>query len=151
MKDHHSYGDIIVKKYIVNSSIEKLMKRFSLLQNCNSKYLLKYNDAQQVENKLCIISEYCDWQPLSFRLGNIPVSNLAFLRLIAFSCLLGLDDLHHFAEVAHGNLKPSNIFLNDNGEVRFCDYGLEDELLRCGVRMTKKQWVYCAPEVFEGK
>ena len=35
--------------------------------------------------------------------------------------------------------------------MRFCDYGLEDELLRCGVRMTKKQWVYCAPEVFEGK
>ena len=32
-----------------------------------------------------------------------------------------------------------------------CDYGLEDELLRCGVRMTKKQWVYCAPEVFEEK
>ena len=24
-------------------------------------------------------------------------------------------------------------------------------MLRCGVRMTKKQWVYCAPEVFEGK
>ena len=35
--------------------------------------------------------------------------------------------------------------------MRFCDYGLEDELLRCGVRMMKKQWVYCAPEVFEGK
>ena len=35
--------------------------------------------------------------------------------------------------------------------MRFCDYGLEDELLRCNVRMTKKQWVYCAPEVFEGK
>ncbi|OAO14028.1 protein kinase [Blastocystis sp. ATCC 50177/Nand II] len=49
------------------------------------------------------------------------------------------------------NLKPSNIFLNDEGDVRFCDYGLEDELLRCGVRMTKNQWVYCAPEVFEGK
>ena len=35
--------------------------------------------------------------------------------------------------------------------MRFCDYGLEDELLRCGVRMTKNQWVYCALEVFEGK
>ena len=35
--------------------------------------------------------------------------------------------------------------------MRFCDYGLEDELLRCGVRMTKNQWAYCAPEVFEGK
>ena len=35
--------------------------------------------------------------------------------------------------------------------MRFCDYGLEDELLRCDVRMRKNQWVYCAPEVFEGK
>ena len=35
--------------------------------------------------------------------------------------------------------------------MRFCHYGLEDELLRCGVRMTKNQWAYCAPEVFEGK
>ena len=24
-------------------------------------------------------------------------------------------------------------------------------MLRCDVRMRKKQWVYCAPEVFEGK
>ena len=54
MKDYPSYGDIILKKYIVNGSTEKLMDRFSLLQNCNSKYLLKYNDAQQVENKLCV-------------------------------------------------------------------------------------------------
>ena len=35
--------------------------------------------------------------------------------------------------------------------MRFCDYGLQDELLRCNVRMTKRQWVYCAPGVFEGR
>ena len=54
MKDHPSYGDNILKKYIVNGSTKELMRRFSLLQNCNSKYLLKYHNAKQVENKLFV-------------------------------------------------------------------------------------------------
>lgn len=54
MKDHPSYGDIILKKFIVNGSTEILMERLSLLQNCNSKYLLKYHDAQQVKNELSV-------------------------------------------------------------------------------------------------
>lgn len=54
MKDYPSYGDIILKKYIVNGSTEELMERFSLLQKCNSEYLLKYHRAQQVENELSV-------------------------------------------------------------------------------------------------
>ena len=54
MKDYPSYGDIILKKYIVNDSTEELMERFSLLQKCNSEYLLKYHRAQQVENELSV-------------------------------------------------------------------------------------------------
>ena len=54
MKEHPSYGDSILKKYIVNDSTETLMERFSLLQNCNSKYLLKYHNAQQVDNELSV-------------------------------------------------------------------------------------------------
>ena len=54
MKEHPSYGDIILKKYIVRGSTETLMDRLSLLRNCNSKYLLKYHCAQQVENELFV-------------------------------------------------------------------------------------------------
>ena len=54
MKEHPSYGDIILKKYIVNGSTEILKERFSLLQSRNSKYLLKYYDAKQVENELFV-------------------------------------------------------------------------------------------------
>lgn len=48
------YGDIILKKYTVRGSTETLMDRLSLLRNCNSKYLLKYHCAQQVENELFV-------------------------------------------------------------------------------------------------
>ena len=48
------YSDIILKKYTVRGSTETLMDRFSLLRNCNSKYLLKYHNAQQVDNELSV-------------------------------------------------------------------------------------------------
>lgn len=48
------YSDIILKKYTVRGSTETLMDRLSLLRNCNSKYLLKYHCAQQVENELFV-------------------------------------------------------------------------------------------------
>ena len=54
VKNHPSYGDSILKKYIVNGSTKELMRRFSLLQSRNSKYLLKYHDAQQVKNGLFV-------------------------------------------------------------------------------------------------
>ena len=54
VKIQPSYSYIILKKYTVRGSTETLMDRFSLLRNCNSKYLLKYHCAQQVENELFV-------------------------------------------------------------------------------------------------
>ena len=53
VKNQSSYGDII-KKYTVRGSTETLMNRLFLLQSCNSKYLLNYHRAQQVENVLIV-------------------------------------------------------------------------------------------------
>lgn len=54
VKIQPSYSDTILKKYTVRGSTETLMDRLSLLRNCNSKYLLKYHCAQQVENELFV-------------------------------------------------------------------------------------------------
>ena len=54
VKNQPSYGDIILKKYTVRGSTETLMNRLFLLQSWNSKYLLKYHRAQQVENVLIV-------------------------------------------------------------------------------------------------
>lgn len=54
VKNQSSYGDVIIKKYTVKGDTEELMIRLSLLQSCNSKYLLKYHRAQQIENELFV-------------------------------------------------------------------------------------------------
>ena len=54
VKNQPSYSDIILKKYTVRGSTETLMNRLFLLQSWNSKYLLKYHRAQQVENVLIV-------------------------------------------------------------------------------------------------
>ena len=62
VKIQPSYSDTILKKYTVRGSTETLMDRLSLLRNCNSKYLLKYHCAQQVENELFVkrlLKGYC--------------------------------------------------------------------------------------------
>jgi serine/threonine-protein kinase len=67
-------------------------------------------------------------------------------RVLALLCHLApvLDALHA-AGLAHGNLKPTNVFLTDAGEPRLTDFGLS--------ALRDDRWAgpagWCAPELFE--
>jgi len=64
-----------------------------------------------------------------------------FARVVGAQMLLGLCYVHNVRDTYHGNIQPSNILLDDEGQVVLGDYGLARELLgvaKDGGKITKK-------------
>lgn len=74
------------------------------------------------------------------------------VKCFLFQILRGLNYLHS-ANVLHRDLKPGNILVNSNWDLKICDFGLARTNARCGcVKMTEyvvTRW-YRAPELLLG-
>lgn len=96
-----------------------------------------------------LVVEHVRGQPLSRRLRHGPLAQAEAAR-VALGLLDALDALHA-AGVAHGDVKPANVLLGEDGEVRLADFGLArraDETLPHGAPPGTPG--YAAPEVWRG-
>ena len=103
--------------------------------------------------------EYCISEDLSNHL--FPEKNFTYLekviKTIATELLLGLKELHSNG-IIHCNLKPSNILIDEHGNVKICDFKkalFVDKMTTTDIRRNKRGLspCYTAPEIFseEGK
>lgn len=55
-------------------------------------------------------------------------------------------------KLLHRDVKPQNIFVNDEGEFKLGDFGTARQMERTSVAMSKKgTYVYMAPEIYKGE
>ena len=74
------------------------------------------------EENLYFITEYCENGTLETLMKNFPELPLQFSRYVLREILLALADMHK-AETAHRDLKPGNILLTKDWQVKLCDLG----------------------------
>jgi hypothetical protein len=56
-------------------------------------------------------------------LGDKSKLNKNHLMVIFYNCILSIKFLHS-ANILHRDIKPTNILVNENCHVKFCDFGL---------------------------
>ena len=110
-------------KYIENES--------KFLSKLNSKYVVKYIDSFNEDNKLNIIMEYCNEGDLGkFLLEQKKKLNHLSEELIwklFLQISIGVAYLHS-KKILHRDLKSFNIFLTDNLKVKIGDLGVAKKL-----------------------
>lgn len=85
--------------------------------------------AFQSDGNISICMEYMDGGSLDLilrRAGRIPEK---FLGKITLAVLKGLSYLRDKHAIMHRDVKPSNILVNSNGEIKICDFGVSTELI----------------------
>lgn len=99
------------------------LREICLLKELKHKNIVRLHDVLHSERKLTLVFEYCD-QDLKKYFdtcnGEIDPDTV---KSFMYQLLQGLDFCHS-NNVLHRDLKPQNLLINKNGELKLADFGL---------------------------
>jgi len=142
---------LAIKQVPVDTDLQEIIKEISIMQQCDSPYVVKYYGSYFKNTDLWIVMEYC---------GAGSVSDIMRLRkktlredeigTILCDTLKGLEYLHLRKKI-HRDIKAGNILLNMEGHAKLADFGVAGQLTDT---MAKRNTVigtpfWMAPEVIQ--
>ncbi|XP_011305610.1 serine/threonine-protein kinase 3 [Fopius arisanus] len=149
---HKESGQVLaIKQVPVDTDLQEIIKEISIMQQCDSPYVVKYYGSYFKNTDLWIVMEYC---------GAGSVSDIMRLRkktlqedeiaTILCDTLKGLEYLHLRRKI-HRDIKAGNILLNNEGHAKLADFGVAGQLTDT---MAKRNTVigtpfWMAPEVIQ--
>ncbi|GMT34263.1 hypothetical protein PFISCL1PPCAC_25560, partial [Pristionchus fissidentatus] len=149
---HKATGHILaVKKVPVDTDLQEILKEISIMQQCDSKYVVKYYGSYFKNSDLWIVMEYCGAGSISdiMRLRRKTLTEIEISAVLR-DTLKGLRYLHLLKKI-HRDIKAGNILLNTQGHAKLADFGvagqLTDTLAKRNTVIGTPFWM--APEVIE--
>ncbi|KAF8771670.1 serine/threonine-protein kinase 3-like isoform X2 [Argiope bruennichi] len=149
---HKESGQILaIKQVPVDTDLQEIINEISIMQQCDSPFVVKYYGSYFKGTDLWIVMEYC---------GGGSVSDIMRLRkktlteeeiaTILNDVLKGLEYLHYRRKI-HRDIKAGNILLNYEGHAKLADFGvagqLTDSMAKRNTVIGTPYWM--APEVIQ--
>eukprot|EP01114_Cavostelium_apophysatum_P023823 TRINITY_DN90_c0_g1_i3.p1 TRINITY_DN90_c0_g1~~TRINITY_DN90_c0_g1_i3.p1 ORF type:complete len:1113 (+),score=446.88 TRINITY_DN90_c0_g1_i3:1211-4549(+) len=139
-------------------TIESLEAEITLLKSLDHHNIVRYIGHVSKGKELCIVMEYIENGSLATmvkKYGRFPeMLSKTYIRKV----LTGLDYLHEQG-VIHRDIKPDNILITKDGEVKLADFGVSTKLNSLTVKTSDNKQqddampagtpYYMAPEVIE--
>ncbi|VDK34543.1 unnamed protein product [Taenia asiatica] len=149
---HKASGTVVaVKKVPVDSDLSEIVKEISIMQQCDSPYIVKCFGSLFDNQDLWICMEYCGAGSVAdiMRLRNQTLTEEEIGTILKYS-LLGLDYLHQMRKI-HRDIKAGNILLTNSGMAKLADFGVAGQLVDT---LAKRNTVigtpfWMAPEVIQ--
>lgn len=142
---------LAIKQVPVDTDLQEIIKEISIMQQCDSPYVVKYYGSYFKNTDLWIVMEYCGAGSVSdiMRLRKKTLSEDE-IATIMIDTLKGLEYLHLRRKI-HRDIKAGNILLNSEGHAKLADFGVAGQLTDT---MAKRNTVigtpfWMAPEVIE--
>uniref|UniRef100_A0A673KSL1 cyclin-dependent kinase n=1 Tax=Sinocyclocheilus rhinocerous TaxID=307959 RepID=A0A673KSL1_9TELE len=128
------------------------IREISLLKELNHPNIVKLRDVIHTENKLYLVFEFLH-QDLKRFMDSSSVAgiSLPLVKSYLFQLLQGLAFCHSH-RVLHRDLKPQNLLINAQGEIKLADFGLARAFgvpVRTYTHEVVTLW-YRAPEILLG-
>nr|CAX72830.1 SARAH,domain-containing protein [Schistosoma japonicum] len=144
-------GIVAVKKVPVDSDLADIVKEISIMQQCDSPFIVKCYGSLFDSQDLWICMEYCGAGSIAdiMRLRGKPIGEEEIATVLHYS-LCGLDYLHQMRKI-HRDIKAGNILLLNSGAAKLADFGvagqLSDTLAKRNTVIGTPYWM--APEVIQ--
>lgn len=152
---------LAIKQVPVDTDLQEIIKEISIMQQCDSPYVVKYYGSYFKNTDLWIVMEYCgagsvlDIMKLRGLYWNVPKGEVKTLSEeeianVLSDTLKGLEYLHLRKKI-HRDIKAGNILLNIEGHAKLADFGVAGQLTDT---MAKRNTVigtpfWMAPEVIQ--
>ncbi|XP_034312173.1 serine/threonine-protein kinase 3 isoform X5 [Magallana gigas] len=149
---HKESGQVLaIKQVPVDTDLQEIIKEISIMQQCDSVFIVKYYGSYFKNTDLWIVMEYCGAGSVSdiMRLRNKTLTEEE-IATILYDALKGLEYLHSRRKI-HRDIKAGNILLNTEGHAKLADFGVAGQLTDT---MAKRNTVigtpyWMAPEVIQ--
>ena len=129
-------------------------REYTFLKNINYPSIVNVTGAAEDKNNFYMEMEYCPSGDLSHCLWPNKGSNYfeKIIKTVSVQLLLGLKTLHQ-NNIIHCNLKPSNIIIDEFGNVKICDFKKALNTNKMTIQDIKRNKTamtpcYTAPELF---
>ncbi|TSK16203.1 Cyclin-dependent kinase 2 [Bagarius yarrelli] len=128
------------------------IREISLLKELNHPNIVKLLDVIHTENKLYLVFEFLHQDLKKFMdSSSVTGISLPLVKSYLFQLLQGLSFCHSH-RVLHRDLKPQNLLINAQGEIKLADFGLARAFgvpVRTYTHEVVTLW-YRAPEILLG-
>lgn len=149
---HKESGQVLaIKQVPVDTDLQEIIKEISIMQQCDSPYVVKYYGSYFKNTDLWIVMEYCGAGSVSdiMRLRKKTLTEDEIATIVS-DTLKGLEYLHLRRKI-HRDIKAGNILLNSEGHAKLADFGVAGQLTDT---MVKRNTVigtpfWMAPEVIQ--
>jgi len=122
--DLHTHQPVVIKTLPAASyDIERFQRQAEILRRLNHPNVVRVLAAFEEGDWLYIVTEYVSGgslQELIWRQSPLPVERVIHIALDLADTLARA----HRSGIVHGNLKPSNVLLTDEGTPRLADFGI---------------------------
>lgn len=99
------------------------LREICILKELKHKNIVRLYDVLHTEHKMTLVFEYCE-QDLKKYFDTCGGSiDTATTRSFMFQLMKGLE-FCHAKNILHRDLKPQNLLINKNGELKLADFGL---------------------------
>lgn len=133
----------------------QLLRELNINQSCRSEYIVQsYGAFFAPENAtITICMEYCEAGSMDSIYRRVKQRNGRLgekvLIKVAGSVLKGLEYLHE-QRIIHRDVKPSNMLVTRQGQIKLCDFGVSGELINSVAGTFTGTSYYMAPERIQG-
>mmetsp|Transcript_71073 Transcript_71073/g.171982 ORF Transcript_71073/g.171982 Transcript_71073/m.171982 type:complete len:659 (+) Transcript_71073:248-2224(+) len=138
---------------VKRNQVEHTRTERNVLGRIDHPFIVGLNFAFQTKSKLYFVLDYCAGGELFFHLGNEGRFDEHRSAFYAAQIVLALEHLHN-QSVIYRDLKPENVLLDHNGNVRLTDFGLSKENVPStdsGAHSFCGTPEYLAPEILNRK
>lgn len=126
--------------------IAQLRKEFEIGYLLDHPNIAHYFTFEEIKGKgYCIIREWIDGITLDKYIENCQPEEVKILELLDELCA-GLQYLHN-RQIVHGDLKPSNLLVTDEGEhLKIIDFGFSDSPAYINMKILGGTIKFASPE-----
>jgi len=129
----------------------------AVLKKLKHPHVIAIEEALIVDDTLCIVMEWAEGKDLSALIAQRKQQNRPFTEdevlKVLWQLTSALAYCHHGLHMLHRDLKPQNVFLAANGDVKLGDFGLAKVIEEtCALARTQCGTpLYMSPELCEGR
>jgi mitogen-activated protein kinase kinase 1 len=129
---------------------KQIVTELKILHECNSPYIVGFFGAYQCDGEVNIFMEYMDGGSLDLIMKKMGRIHEPYTRKITHAVLRGLAYLREKHQIIHRDVKPSNILVNSQGEIKICDFGVSGQLIDSMANTFVGTRSYMSPERLQG-